>query len=261
MLFRGSSMAKKRKKEKARKEEEYEFKPPEFDEKEFLKKELRDTKTVLLTVGYAALIGIIAAVLSNISSRLIGVSFLLVFVGLYSLKYFYPLIRVDTIEFQKKNWAGNVAWFFFTFLAVWVLTFNYPVSDHAHPSVEDVVIWVTDNDTGDIVTLDYKYVSSTGSYSWVPRVGEPFSLQSGASYTINVTAHIADNGVLTVTEIALDSVDSTYYAMEEESFNRYGYETGNVTLESGGSFIFFIRAEDDRDNEVTFIPAVGIPVA
>ncbi|UCE81214.1 MAG: hypothetical protein JSV94_01970 [Methanobacteriota archaeon] len=252
-------MAKKRKKDKARKEEEYEFKPPEFDEKEFLRKEIRDTKTVLMTVGYAACFGLVAAALSSISSRLIGVSFLLVFVGLYSLKYFYPFIRVDTGEFQKKNWAGNVAWFFFTFLAVWVLTFNYPISDHANPAIEDVVVWVTDNDTGNVTALDYKFLSSAGTYAWVPRVGESFSLQPSANYTINITAHISDNGVLTVAEIAFASVSSTYYGMVAEENGRFGFEVPDVALTSGTPFMFFIHAEDDHSNEFTFVP-VGIPV-
>lgn len=253
-------MAKKRKKEKARKEEEYEFKPPEFDEKEFLKKELRDTKTVLITVGYAACFGLVAAGLSSISSGLIGVSFLLVFVGLYSLKYFYPFIRVDTKEFQKKNWAGNVAWFFFTFLAVWVLTFNYPVSDHASPAVENVAVWVTDNDTGDVVTLDYKYLSSAGSYAWIPRTTDSFSFQAGKSYTVNITARIADNGVLRIAEVALYQVAGPYYDMEEETTNHYGYRNETMSFQADRTFIFFIHAEDDHGNERTFVPAVGIPV-
>ena len=260
MLFRRSGMAKKRKKDKARKEEEYEFKPPEFDEKEFLRKELRDTKTVLLTVGYAACFGVVAAALSSASNQLIGVSFLLVFVGLYSLRYFYQFIRVDTSEFQKKNWAGNVAWFFFTFLAVWVLTFNFPISDHASPTIEDVTVWITNNVTEEVVALDYKYLPSTGSYAWVPRVGDTYALTAGASYTINITARVSDNGVLSVTEIAIGSISNPFQDMIEKSDHRFEYTDWNVTPVAGTPFIFFIHAEDDRDNERTFVPVAGIPV-
>ncbi|MDH3365962.1 MAG: hypothetical protein OEM29_08195 [Thermoplasmata archaeon] len=254
-------MAKKRKKDKGRKEEEYEFKPPEFDEKEFLKKELRDTRTVLMTVGYAALFGVFAAVLANLSSKLIGVSFLLVFIGLYSLKYFYPRINVKTEEFQKKNWAGNVAWFFLTFLAVWVLTFNYPVSDHANPAVEDVIVWVTDETTGDTVGLDYKYVASSGSYAWVPRTEGALPLHASGQYTINITARVSDNGILVKAEIAVGSVNSPYTEMTHEGINRYGYELGAESLASGTPLMFFIHSADDHGNEMTFVPAVGIAVA
>jgi hypothetical protein len=253
-------MAKKRKKDKGRKEEEYEFKPPEFDEKEFLKKELRDTRTVLITVGYAGLFGVLAAVLANISSKLIGLSFLLVFVGLYSLRYFYPLIKIKTEDFQKKNWAGNVAWFFLTFLAVWVLTFNYPVSDHASPAVEDVVIWVTNETTGDVVGIDYKYVASSGSYAWVPRT-EGFTLAASAEYIVNISAHVSDNGILVVAEIAIGSVDGIYTEMMHEGVNRYGYSFGAEYLTAGTSLVFFIHATDNHDNELTFVPVVGLAVA
>ncbi len=251
-------MAKKRKKDKARKEEEYEFTPPEFDEKEFLEKELRDTRTVLMTVGYAGAFGLLAALISNLSSKLIGVSFLLVFVGLYSLKYFYPLIKVKTEEFQKKNWAGNVAWFFLTFLAVWVLTFNYPVSDHAKPAVEDVVIWIENETTGDIEAIDYKYMESSGSYAWVPRT-EGVWLEANDTYQINISAHVSDNGVLSVTKIALGAVDGTYLDMMHEGANRYGYKFPAETLTAGTTLVFYIHAADDHDNELTYL-VTGIAV-
>ncbi|HIH01205.1 TPA: DUF3810 domain-containing protein, partial [Thermoplasmata archaeon] len=197
-------MAKKRKKDKAKKEEEYEFRPPEFNEKEFIEKELRDTKTVLLTVGYAALFGIVATVIAHVSNGLIGLSFLLVFAGIYSLRYFYQLVKVKTEDFQKKNWAGNVAWFFLTFLAVWILTFNYPISDKANPKVEDVVVWIINEDTGNITAVDYLYTSTQGTYSWVPRDGGELSslLVANSSYTVNITARVTDNGVLRVAEIS-----------------------------------------------------------
>jgi hypothetical protein len=257
-------MAKKRKKDKAKKEEEYEFRPPEFDEKEFIKKEIRDTKTVLITVGYAALFGIAATALAHVSNSLIGLSFLLVFIGIYSLKYFYPFLNIRTEDFQKKNWAGNVAWFFLTFLAVWVLTFNYPISDHASPKVEDLVVWVTNEDTGNITAIDYKYVSSQGSYGWVPRDGGELGslIAANESYRINITARVSDNGVLRVAEISIGQVEGEYSDMEEDAdvVNRFDYEIGGELLQGLDSLFFYIHAVDDHDNEYTFIPVSGIPL-
>ncbi len=251
-------MAKKRKKEKRQKEEEYEFKPPEFDEKEFLSKEIRDTKTVLMTVGYAALFGVIAAVLSNLSSKLIGVSFLLVFIGLYSLKYFYPLIKVKTEEFQKKNWAGNVAWFFLTFLAVWVLAFNYPLSDHADPDIEDIVVWVTDRDSGTVTAFEYYFDETLGKYTWSPE--NATITRSSGNLTINITAYVSDNGVLSTVEISVGSTAVTYEAMDRERVNRYGFELTESDLSGMTELMFFIRAADERGNESTFAPAAKIPI-
>ncbi len=257
-------MAKKRKKDKAKKEEEYEFKPPEFDEKEFIRKELRDTRTVLITVGYAALFGSIATVLAHLSNGLIGVSFLLVFVGIYSLKYLYPFLRIKTEDFQKKNWAGNVVWFFLTFLAVWVLTFNFPISDKANPKVEDIVVWVTNEDTGNITAIDYEYVKSVDSYGWVARDGGPLPgiLVANSSFTINITARITDNGVLKAHEISVGPTEGVYEDMtkDADTVNRYDYVIGGEEL-SGDYLLFFIHAKDDRGNEVTFVPVSGIPLA
>ena len=256
-------MAKKRKKDKAKKEEEYEFRPPEFDEKEFIEKELRDTKTVLLTVGYAALFGVLATVIAHLSNSLIGLSFLLVFLGIYSLRYFYALVKVKTEEFQKKNWAGNVAWFFLTFLAVWILTFNYPISDKANPKVEDVVVWIENEMTGNVTAVDYKYVSSQGTYVWVPRDGGGLDtlLRANESYTVNITARVTDNGVLRVAEISIGSVPGTYSDMvkDADTVNRYDHLVYGEDL-TGQTLFFYIRAVDDHGNEFTFVPASGIPL-
>ncbi len=251
-------MAKKRRKDKDEKED-YEFTPPEFDEKEFLLKELRDTKTVLLTVGYAALFGIVAGVLSNLDQDMAPVGFALVIGGLVSLKYFYPFIKVDISQFQKKNWAGNVAWFFFTFLAVWVLMFNFPIADHANPSVTEVTIWV---DSGTNVTaIDYEYVDSVGGYVWVPRWGESLDsvIHASASYTVNITAKVADNGELSTALVSVDGGEN-FVGMTLEEDHRYGYSlTGDQILSS--SFTFEIRAADDAGHVTVFTPASAIPVS
>jgi hypothetical protein len=51
-------MAKKRKKQKE--EESYEFKMPEFDEEEYLRKEVRDSKTLFVTFIYGVLIAFVS---------------------------------------------------------------------------------------------------------------------------------------------------------------------------------------------------------
>ncbi len=253
-------MAKKRKKDKEPKEE-YEFRPPEFDEKEFLRKELRDTRTVFLTVGYAALFGLVAFVLSLISEKLIIAGLALLLGGLISLKYVYPLLKVKVEEFQKKNWAGNVAWFFLTFLAVWVLLMNFPFSDHADPDIEDLVVWVYDETRDNYTAIDYTYVDSQGTYVWVPRGAETLTglIHADGTFTINITARVSDNGNLDVAEIAFGSASSAYSPMTDEGDYHYGYSISGEDLDAG-YLTFFIRATDDHGNTATFSP-VAIPVA
>ncbi|HIJ16330.1 MAG TPA: hypothetical protein HA364_00935 [Thermoplasmata archaeon] len=251
-------MAKKRKKDKEDKED-YEFTPPEFDEKEFLLKELRDTKTVLLTVGYAAVFGIVAGVMANLDQDLVPLGLAIVIAGLVSLKYFYPFIKVDVTQFQKKNWAGNIAWFFFTFLAVWVLMFNFPIADHADPSVTEVTVWV-DNGTN-VTAIDYEYVDSVGAYVWVPRWGESLDsmIHASAAYTVNITAKVADNGELVTTLVSVDGGEN-FLSMTPEESHRYGFLlTGDQIL--SGSLTFEIRAADDAGHVTVFMPASAIPVS
>lgn len=238
-------MAKKKKK-KSKDEEEYEFKPPEFDEKEFLLKELRDTRTVLLTVGYAALFGILAGVITGIDDSLAPIGFALVLAGLVSLKYVYPILKVNTSDFQKKNWAGNVAWFFFTFLAVWVLSFNYPFADHADPTIADITVWV-DNGT-EVVPIDYIYVDSVGREMWVVRSGESLEavLSWSSSYTYNITAKVSDNGNLQTARISVSS--DAFVDMLPEEDHRYGYAVTGDDVPSTG-LVFEIMATDDAGHE------------
>lgn len=251
-------MAKKRKKDKEEKEE-YEFKPPEFDEKEFLLKELRDTKTVLLTVAYAALFGAGAGLISNLNEGLAPVGLALVLGGLISLKYFYPIVKVDVSQFAKKNWAGNAAWFFFTFLAVWVLTFNFPFADHANPSVTDITVWVS---TGTNTTaIDYEYVDSVGAYVWVPRWGETVGtmIHATSAYTVNITAKVADNGQLTTVRISVNGGDFT--SMLSEGSHRFGTVLTGDQLTASEGLSFEIRAADEVGHVTVFTPASAIPVA
>jgi len=250
-------MAKKRKKQPP-KEEEYEFVPPSFDEKEFLRKELRDTRTVFLTIGYAVAFGLAAGFISYVSTALVGVAFLLGIVGIFSLKYVYPLLNVDISEFKKKNWAGSVAWFFLTFLAVWVLMFNFPIADFADPDVSDIVVWVERGDN--LTAIEYKYVKSEGDYIWVPLYNEDLStvIRATENYTLNITAHVADNGKLASAMIMVTGVHEDYVPMTDEGDSRYGYTLSATDIASSG-LRFSIYATDSEGNEVEFSPGANLP--
>lgn len=254
-------MAKKRKKDKVEKEE-YEFRPPEFDEKEFLKKELRDTKTVLFTIGYAAIYGILAGLMVHLGTEFIALGAALLVVGVLSLKFIYPLVKVDLKEFTKKNWAGNLTWFFLSFLAAWILMFNYPFADFAEPQVTEITVWVT-NDAGNVTAIDYKDVPEQGGFVWVPRWGDLNTLiRSDAAYTVNITARVADNGELANVMIAIGSPTATYEVMGTEGENRYGYTLTDEQLTGlETSLLFYIRAGDDAGNVELFYPRTSLPVS
>jgi len=254
-------MAKKRKKDKAEKEE-YEFRPPEFNEKEFLKKELTDTKTLVWTVLYAVLFGIGAGVIMLTNEDLLGVAFMLGIAGIVSLKYFYPLIKVDVKSFQKKNWLGNTAVFFFTFLAIWVLVLNVPISDHARPTVEKVIVWVSDGTS--VKGIEYKYIDTQGIYGWVP-LNASDSLDTmisvSAGMTVNITAKVADNGDLRSVMILVTSGATVTSPMMAEGGYRFGYQMSSHDLVDASDLIFTITATDDAGNSLDWRPERTLPVA
>ena len=84
-------MAQKKRKEEEKKEPQYEFIPPDFDEKDFLEKDIRSTKITMLSFVWGLIFGIIAG-LTNSISPLVGL--LLLFVGIYLLKFFYQLFKI-----------------------------------------------------------------------------------------------------------------------------------------------------------------------
>ena len=254
-------MAKKRKKGKA-KEEEYEFRPPDFDEKEFLEKELRDTKTVLITVGYAVVFGIGAGVYSSLAGAMVGLGFVICLAGIVSLTYLYPIVKIDKSKFTKRNWAGNVAWFFFTFLAVWVLLFNYPFADHASPQVTNVTVWIHNESTGNITAIDYKKVAAQNDYAWVPRYGEDLAtmIKANQSYTFNISAQVADNGQLRTAQIEVTGLDANFVLMSAEGQHRYGHTVLGESLEPLSTLRFTIHATDENNNVEDFTPNAALAI-
>lgn len=252
-------MAKKRRRDKVE-QEDYEFRPPEFKEDEFLKKELTDTRTAVLTIVYAAAFGVIAGAIS-LNGAFVGLAFLAALVGMFTLKSFYSLAKVDTSGFAKKNWVGNVGSFFFTFLAVWVLLLNMPFSDHANPTVDKAIVWVDNGTT--VRGIEYKLDKISKVYSWVAinaTDNAETMISKAGNYTINITAKVSDNGDLASVKIAIGSQSSTFFDMTPIGDRRYSYSFNSGMLDSSSGLMFFISATDNADNNIVFRPDRAIPV-
>ncbi|MFQ5838850.1 MAG: hypothetical protein ACE5HJ_08750 [Thermoplasmata archaeon] len=123
---------------KRKKEEEYHFKMPEFDEVEFMRKEVEGAKAAIATIAYALLVGLLSYYLTLLGVALIAVP--LGFIALYGLKYIYPLLKLDISKFDRKSWVGNGAIFLFAWLAFWVLLLNPPFLDISPPVVHQAKI-------------------------------------------------------------------------------------------------------------------------
>lgn len=117
-------MAKKRK--KVEKEETYEWVPPEFDEKEFLRKDLRSTKSLMVSAGLAIVVGILAFGVGTLLGNLQLIAILLIFAGAASLKKIYPFLGIKESDVDTKILVGNIAVFIFLALGIWILLMNEP---------------------------------------------------------------------------------------------------------------------------------------
>jgi hypothetical protein len=121
-------MAKKR-----RKEEDEEFQLPEFNESDFLRKEITSAKMILLVV----LLAIVAAIISYFLT-LAGIVVVAFFAGLavvLLLKYVPKAFGIDTSKLERKDWFGYGSTYFFAWLAIWVLVMNVPFSDVTPPGL------------------------------------------------------------------------------------------------------------------------------
>ncbi|MCU0852231.1 MAG: hypothetical protein MUC90_03100 [Thermoplasmata archaeon] len=251
-------MAKKRKKDKEP-QEEYEFRPPDFDEKEFLRKEMRDIRASLLTIVFAVMFGALAGVIAIASPDFALVGLIIVIAGMVALPTIYRFVKVDTSSFQKKNWAGNFGTFFFTFLAIWVMLMNPPFSDHAQPTIEEVIVWI-DHD-GTVTSLEYVYLKQANftGYSWIaPNTTWPAAtVHVSATDTVNITAKIADNGKLRTAEIAFDTQSAPFSAMTDEDDNRFGFK---VAGDYSTTWSVYFRAVDAAGNVEMYHPTTAPPL-
>ena len=132
-------MAKRRRKN----EEEEEFKLPEFNEEEFLRKELIGTKVMILTV-LLAIAGAIIAYLFTLADVVV-VAFFAGFSLLFLLKYVTKFFGVDSSKFERKDWFGHWITYIFAWLAIWILLLNVPFSDVTQPSM---TVFVNGNELG-----------------------------------------------------------------------------------------------------------------
>jgi hypothetical protein len=225
-------MAQKKKKEpQKKKEEEFEWTPPNFNEREFLEKDIRGTKTLLVTALISLICGILAFLLGEIA-WLLGM--VIIIAGIISLKYLYPLFKLDPKEIEKKSWAGNIAIFFFLSLGIWILLMNPPFSDHISPEITSVEVYVQDSEGG------WQLLTTENSDSLI----------SSGEY-VNITADIADNGKLSevLISVHLLNENSDYSAMTETDDGVYTYVSNYTASGSNTNYYYTVKAIDSSGNE------------
>ena len=197
-------MAKKKKKEK---EEKYEFELPEFDENEFIGEQRRKAKSAFISFSFGILMGIISCYLW-VSVKEWGLCFLLGIFGFVILFQLFKIFKIDLSKFGKRDWMGSGAFYFFTWLAIFILSINPPFHDSSPPKIEAVALptmqelggsilitaKVTDNFGVDKVKLNITSPSSHFQYS-LNKSNDIYSYEYDADET----------GIFNYTIVARDS--------------------------------------------------------
>ncbi len=221
-------MAHKKRKEPAVKEE-YRFVPPDFNEKEFLEKDIAITKTVLLSALLAVVFGVIAYFTTDITF-IIGL--LLILVGAVALRKMIELFPLDLSAVENKTWLGNGLMFFFLALGVWILLLNPPFGDSIDPQIRDLEVWAGG-------------VECPRPYQDVPA----------GNVTFNVT--VIDNGELSKVQFIIMSEGQSEEPrdMVKGEDGRYEY---THTFETPDTYYFEITAVDEAGNTNTYRSSIGI---
>jgi hypothetical protein len=119
-------MAKKKRRIVEEKEEEYEFTPSVFDEREFILKDIYGTKVLFVIIGLAIATGIIGALLCRIEDYGWMAATALSFIMVLIMKKLLMVIgfRVDLLE--MKTMLGNYLVFLMLGLGICIIFINAP---------------------------------------------------------------------------------------------------------------------------------------
>ena len=121
-------MAKKRRIIEKEAQEEYEFVPPEFDEEEFIRKDLYGTKVLLIVACFSIIIGVLCSCLQLSFTDKTGLwlGLLLLFLGIAAIKPMLRLFRFDPELLERKSMVGNYILYLLLGLGIWILMVNPP---------------------------------------------------------------------------------------------------------------------------------------
>jgi len=130
-------MARKKRKDEVE-EPKYEFVPPDFDEKAFLEKDIRGTKTLILATFLGIVGGVLAFALTDVSILLGGI---VIIASAAGLKFLIPILKIETEGVEKKTLIGNIVIILLLSLGIWIVMLNPPFSDQIPPEITSKAIY------------------------------------------------------------------------------------------------------------------------
>ncbi|MEM3851843.1 MAG: hypothetical protein QXP70_02465 [Methanomassiliicoccales archaeon] len=212
-------MAKKKKVE-----EEFVFVPPSFNEEEYIKKDLADSKVVILTTIIGILVGALAATLTLYVSPIVG--FLAIIVMTYVLfRFIYRALHVNTTQFKRTDYIYKGGTYLVTAIALWILLLNPPFANATPPAISKIIS-VTE-------------LSPSGG-GWIPISINTTQSPIISPGSLNITANVSYVGSVTVWLVfILNSTQTHVYQMNH--VNSYFFRT--VVEVNTGTYSFYIKAK------------------
>jgi len=119
-------MAKKRRRIKEEPEETYEFTPTEFDEKEFILKELFNTKVFFAVILLALLSGIVWSFTYTLGESMWLAGLLICMLIIVFMKKLLAVLKVRVEMIDGKSMIANYAMYFLLALGITILLINPP---------------------------------------------------------------------------------------------------------------------------------------
>lgn len=225
-------MAKKRRKEKE--EESYEFEMPEFDEEEYLRKEIRETKTLFITFIFAAIMGVVSFGLRFID---LATSILVGLIAIVFLRHIYPLFKINTSLMEKKQWGTNLIFYIFTWLLIWIILTNPPFSDIQSPAIKTEGIYFGTNGT-------WTKLNDTNMILSTHNVSINFTVRDNVDVDVSTVRVVITGGGDEVPHQGLERIGEDKYAVQIISQNLhqnmhytiYAKDTNNLESKLEGTF-------------------------
>jgi hypothetical protein len=121
-----------------RKEDEPEWTPPEFDEVGYMRKEIEGAKVAIVTIIWAFVGAVVAALLYDYVHPVVG--FLLGLATFGLLYFLLPILGLPIAEFKRRDWTSHGVIYFFSWIAFWIILLNPPFADHTPPTIVSIEV-------------------------------------------------------------------------------------------------------------------------
>jgi len=160
---------------------------PDFDEKSYIKLEMRGAVFLIASVGVALVMALVAAFLTwGLKDG--RIAFVLGLLGFFLVRLLLTVLKVDMSDFDKMRWATGFFTYFTTFIAVWILLINPPMAYLVPPKITDNT--TDDQELGAIVSIA-AYVDDTQRVKSVDVViTDPKGVETGPFNMLRVVQNL-----------------------------------------------------------------------